>query len=127
VFVGIGTCINICTIILGSTLGILGGNRLPDRLRVLITDILGCITLINAADNLRSVWRPSFVNAVPVGWTTLGTLAALVLGGIVGYSLHIEARLENFGLTIRSRFASKDKGSFIEGFMAASLLFAIGP
>ena len=126
-FIGLGTCINICTIILGSTLGILGGNKLPDRLRVLITDILGCITLINAADNLRSVWSPSFVNAVPKGWTTLGTLAALILVGCLGYALHIEARLERFGLTIKSRFASRDRGSFIEGFMAASLLFAIGP
>ncbi len=126
-FVGFGTVINIGTIVLGSTLGILGGARFPEKLRILITDVLGCITLINAADNLRSVWSPSFLSAVPRGWTTLGTLAALIIGGVVGYLLHIEAKLEAFGLTIKNRFGSQGKGSFLEGFMAASLLFAIGP
>ena len=83
-FVGLGTVINVGTIVLGSTLGILGGARFPEKLRILITDVLGCVTLINAADNLRSVWAPTFVSAVPKGWTTLGTLAALILGGVVG-------------------------------------------
>jgi len=126
-FVGLGTVINIGTIVLGSTLGILGGARFPEKLRILITDVLGCVTLINAADNLRSIWAPTFVNAVPKGWTTLGTLAALILGGVVGYLLHIENRLESLGTAIKSRFGARDKGSFLEGFMAASLLFAIGP
>jgi uncharacterized membrane protein YqgA involved in biofilm formation len=126
-FVGLGTVINIGTIVLGSTLGIIGGARFPDKLRILITDVLGCVTLINAADNLRSVWAHSFVSAVPKGWTTLGTLAALILGGVVGYLLRIEGRLESFGSAIKKRFGARDKGSFLEGFMAASLLFAIGP
>ena len=126
-FVGIGTVINVATIVFGSSLGALGGARFPEKLRILVTDILGCITLINAADNLRSVWAHSFVSAVPKGWTTLGTLAALIIGGVVGYLLKIEVRLESFGSTIKNRFGSRDKGSFLEGFMAASLLFAIGP
>jgi uncharacterized membrane protein YqgA involved in biofilm formation len=126
-FVGIGTVINVLTIVTGASLGMLGGARFPEKLRILITDVLGCITLINAADNLRSVWAHSFVSAVPKGWTTLGTLAALILGGVLGYLLKIEIKLENFGSAIKKRFGARDKGSFLEGFMAASLLFAIGP
>ena len=110
-FVGLGTVINIGTIVLGSTVGIIAGSRFPEKLRILVTDILGCVTLINAADNLRSVWNHTFVSAVPKGWTTLGTLAALVLGGVVGYLLHIEGRLESFGTAIKSRFGSHDKGA----------------
>ncbi len=126
-FVGFGTVINIGTIVLGSALGILSGARFPDKLRTQITDILGCVTLINAADNLRSIWAPSFVAAVPRGWTTLGTLAALIVGGAIGYLLRIELRLESFGSHIKARFGARDEGSFLAGFMAASLLFAIGP
>lgn len=126
-FVGLGTVINVGTIVLGSTIGILGGSKFPERLRILITDVLGCITLINAADNLRSVWMHSFLSAVPKGWTTLGTLAALIIGGVVGYLLRIERRLEALGLSIKNRFGGKGNSSFLEGFMAASLLFAIGP
>jgi uncharacterized membrane protein YqgA involved in biofilm formation len=126
-FIGLGTCINIVTIVIGASAGVLAGNRLPEKLRLLVTDILGCVCLINAADGLRSIWNPLFTKAVPGGWTTLGTLAALLLGGVVGYFLRLEPRLEEFGQRIKSRFASRDTGSFIEGFMAASLLFAIGP
>ena len=126
-FIGLGTCINIATIVLGAGIGVLTGNRLPDRLRVLITEILGFVCLINAADCLKSVWNSNFVHSVPTGWTTLGTLAALLLGAIVGYFGGIEERLEAFGNRLKVRFASSDHGSFIEGFMAASLLFAIGP
>ncbi len=126
-FIGLGTCINIATIVLGAGVGVLTGNRLPDRLRVLITEILGFVCLINAADCLKSVWNSNFVHSVPIGWTTLGTLAALLLGAIVGYFAGLEERLEAFGNLLKARFASSDRGSFIEGFMAASLLFAIGP
>lgn len=126
-FVGLGTVINIFTILLGTCFGILGGSKFPHKLRILITDVLGCITIINAADNLRSVWAPAFISHVPKGWTTLGTLAALIIGGVVGYLLKIEGRLENLGNAIKERFQSKSEGNFLEGFMAASLLFAIGP
>lgn len=126
-FVGIGTVINVVAILLGSALGIFGGARFPEKLRILVTDVLGCVTLIAAADSLRSVWERSFQSAVPKGWTTLGVLTALIFGGIMGNLLRIEERLESFGLYIKSRFGRHDKGSFVEGFMAASLLFAIGP
>ena len=126
-FVGLGTVINVGAILLGSTLGILGGTRFPEKLRILVTDVLGCVTLIAAGDSLRSIWAPSFQSAVPKGWTTLGVLAALIFGGIVGNLLRIEERLESFGQYIKSRFGRHDQGSFLEGFMAASLLFAIGP
>ena len=126
-FVGLGSVINVATIILGTSLGVVGGARFPDKLRVLVTDVLGCVALINAADNLRSAWSKEFVLAVPKGWTTLGTLAALLIGGVIGYLLKIEDRLEIFGQRIKNRFGKHDKGNFIEGFMAASLLFVIGP
>ena len=82
-FVGFGTLINLLGIAGGSLLGVLFGNRIPEKTRSLITDALGCVTILAAADALREIWSPSFI------------------------------------ATHNSRF--------IEGFMAASLLFAIGP
>ena len=55
-FPGIGTVINICSIIVGSLLGVLIGKKLGDKLRILITDVLGCITAISAADALAAYW-----------------------------------------------------------------------
>ena len=69
-FVGLGTVINVGTIILGTTVGVAGGARFPDKLRIQVTDVLGFIVLINAADNLRTIWQQPFSSAVPKGWTT---------------------------------------------------------
>jgi len=51
-FAGIGTVLNISTIILGGALGVLIGAKISERLRNLILDALGCITIISAADAL---------------------------------------------------------------------------
>ena len=126
-FVGFGTLINILGIAGGSILGVLFGNRIPEKTRSLITDALGCVTILAAADALREIWSPGFIAALPKGWTLLTILTSLLLGAIVGSLLDIDMRLELFGTTLRSRFASGHNSRFVEGFMAASLLFAIGP
>ena len=126
-FVGFGTLINLLGIAGGSLLGVLFGNRIPEKTRSLITDALGCVTILAAVDALREIWRPSFIAALPKGWTLLTVLGSLLVGAIIGSLLDIEAKLENFGLFLRKRFAGTHNSRFIEGFMAASLLFAIGP
>jgi uncharacterized membrane protein YqgA involved in biofilm formation len=126
-FVGFGTLLNIVGIAGGSALGVLFGNRIPEKTRRLITDALGCVTMLAAVDALREIWNPSFISSLPKGWTILTVLASLLLGALVGSILQIEERLERFGVQLRSRFSRGEKGSFLDGFMAASLLFAIGP
>jgi uncharacterized membrane protein YqgA involved in biofilm formation len=41
--------------------------------------------------------------------------------------LRIEDRLENVGEHLRRRFRASGESTFVEGFVSASLLFAIGP
>ena len=126
-FVGFGTFLNVIGIIGGSVIGVLFGRHIPEKTRSLITDALGLVTFVAAADALRVVWNPLFVSALPKGWTLLTIIIALVLGALIGNLLKIEDCLESFGVLIRDRFSSSNRGNFIEGFMAASLLFAIGP
>lgn len=125
-FHGLGTVINVATIASGGLIGMFTGGKLSERAKSLVTDILGCITLLAAADSLLSLWSPEFVHSVPRGWTLLGTLFALIMGGAFGTALKLQDRLEGFGETLRQRFGG-DEHSFIAGFMAATLLFAIGP
>ena len=126
-FRGFGTLLNIVGIAGGATIGVLFGNRIPEKTRRLITDALGCVTMLAAVDALREIWNPRFISALPKGWTILTVLAALIIGGLVGALLRIEERLERFGISLRERVAHSEKGRFLDGFMAASLLFAIGP
>jgi uncharacterized membrane protein YqgA involved in biofilm formation len=127
---GLGTVINVVAILVGSSLGVLIGHRLPDRTRTTVTDALGLVTLVIGALNIASVRDADYVDAVGGGATLLIVLGALVIGGILGSLLGIEARLESLGGWLQSKLArgSQDgRGTFVEGFVDASLVFCIGP
>jgi len=126
-FPGFGTVLNILAIIIGGTLGVFIGGRISEKLRNLITDVLGCVTVISAADALSAYWDQDLQDAMPKGWVILVVVFSLLVGAVIGSLLRVEDRLENFGLNLKTRF-SKDGGSnFVEGFVSASLIFAIGP
>ena len=55
---GIGTVVNVATVLLGATIGVLLGNRLPVRTRDLVTDALGLVTLLIAGISAMAVARP---------------------------------------------------------------------
>jgi len=126
-FPGFGTVLNILAIIIGGTLGVFIGGRISEKLRNLITDVLGCVTIISAADALSAYWDKDLQAAMPQGWVILVVVFSLLAGAVIGSLLRIEDLLENFGIKQKKRF-SKDSGSnFVEGFVSASLIFAIGP
>ena len=126
-FIGIGTAINVATIILGASLGVFVGSRMPERTRSLITDVLGLITILGAASALIPMWGNRYISALPKGWALLVILASLLIGGILGSAAKLENRLDSFGEYLRKKFGAHESGTFIEGFVSASLLFAIGP
>lgn len=128
---GLGTIINVVAIVLGATLGTLAGNRLPARTRHTVTDALGMVVLVIGALNIASISDPTFRDAVGKSWPLLVVLGALVIGGIGGSLLRIEERIATFGGWLQIRLtrgrASDSRERFIEGFVAGSLLFCIGP
>lgn len=126
-FVGFGTVVNIFSIIGGAALGVLVGARMSSRTRALITDVLGLITLLGAVSALAPMWTDRYESALPKGWTLLAILGSLLIGGLIGSALSLESRLDSLGEKLRVRFGAHEESSFIEGFVSASLLFAIGP
>lgn len=127
---GLGTIINVVAILIGSGLGVFVGHRLPERTRVTITDALGLVTLVIGGVNLLALGDPDYRAAVSAGGTLLIVLGALLIGGMIGSLLRIEARLEGFGGWLQTkvgRGAGESRARFIEGFVSASLIFCIGP
>ena len=55
-FTGSGTVLNILTIVIGGALGVFIGAKISEKLRNLVTDVLGCVTIISAADALSAYW-----------------------------------------------------------------------
>jgi uncharacterized protein len=111
---GIGTVVNVVTILTGTCTGVVLGARLPERLRTSVLQAVGLVTLVIGAKEALSTRNVVF------------PLVALILGAAVGEALRIEDRLASMGDAVRSRFAPGED-RFVEGFVAASLLFCVGP
>ncbi len=132
-FPGIGTLVNMTTVLFGASLGVLVGHRLPERTRNLVTDALGLVTLLIAALGAMSVTDPRLVAAVGSSAPVLIVLGSLVIGGVVGSAVGVEDALERLGawlrgVLLRGRSGDRaDRERFVEGFVAASLLFCVGP
>ena len=113
---GLGTIINTATVLAGGGLGLLIGNRIPDRIRVIIVQVIGLVTI---AIGLRDV-----INTDNMVFPLVG----MVLGAIVGELLRIEDRLEHLGEILRRKFTKPESESkFVTGFVTATLLFCVGP
>ena len=59
-FRGFGTVLNVVTVVIGSGLGLLLGQRLPQRTRDVVTDGLGLTTLLIAAVSAGAALDPTF-------------------------------------------------------------------
>ncbi len=116
-----GTLINVASVIVGSALGALLGNRLPEKMRQTVLHGLGLITLtigISMAIGTQNILIPLF---------------SILIGGILGEALRIEDALERLGKWSEARLgrltgagASAD-GRTAQGFITASLVFCVGP
>ncbi len=139
-FPGIGTVVNVATVLLGTGIGVLVGHRLHQRTRDVVTDGLGLVTLLIAASAASSITDRDWSAAVGDSAPMLIVLASLVLGGILGSLLRIEDRLEGFGSWLQDALqrrsshgsasgavAGADRQRFIEGFVTSSLVFCVGP
>ncbi|MBZ9714321.1 DUF554 domain-containing protein [Deinococcus multiflagellatus] len=116
-----GTLVNVGTVLAGTALGLLIGHRLPERTQRTLLQTLSLVTLFLGLDMAASLNRVSG-GAVPGVILALISLAA---GAVLGEALRIEEALERLGETLKRRF--RGGGRFTEGFVAASLLFCVGP
>jgi uncharacterized membrane protein YqgA involved in biofilm formation len=135
VFPGLGTLVNIVSVLIGTLIGVLVGHRLTLRTRDVVTDGLGLVTLLIAAVSAASITDADWSAAVGDSAPMLIVLGSLITGGIVGSLLRIEDRLEGFGAWLQTRLQARARGReesaerqrFIEGFVASSLVFCVGP
>jgi len=127
----LGTLLNVAAILVGATIGVLLGNRLPDKMSKTLTDAMGLVVLVIGALNLFALQDAEFTKAVTSSGTLLVVLGALLIGGVLGSLIGIDNRLTHFGTWLQLKTSklgkAGDKDKFIEGFVNASLLFTIGP
>ncbi len=114
-----GTLLNVAAVLVGGFVGLFFGARIPERFKSTVIAGMGLFTLALGAQMFLNTQNPLIV------------LGALILGALLGEWWRIEDGLHNFGALLEKRFAKDDsaEGSarFIRGFLAASLLFCVGP
>ena len=131
--IGLGTLVNISTIVAGAAIGVVIGHKLPERTHRVVTDGLALIVLVMGGMNLASLADTEYVAAVGGTATFLIVVGSVIIGSIVGSLIGIEKAIGKFGDFIHSRVSKGSKGTsagrerFIQGFVDASLIFAIGP
>jgi uncharacterized membrane protein YqgA involved in biofilm formation len=113
-----GTFINVAAVLAGTAVGVAFGARLPAGLQHRVLAGLGLVTAVIGVD-LALAWRDT---------SPLYVLGAVLLGGLIGETLGIEARLQRVGDRLQARLQRDGRHSTVsEAFFTASLLFCVGP
>jgi uncharacterized membrane protein YqgA involved in biofilm formation len=112
---GLGTIINVITVIIGSGLGLLLRNRLGDIYKSIILQGVGIITIVIG---MQMALKTNNI---------LILLISVIFGGIFGQMMRLEENLDTLADRIKNRFARKDDVFFSEGFITASIIFCVGP
>jgi len=116
-----GTWINVLAIACGTALGLILRGRFLSQVLPILKQAIGLITMFVSINMANSLFK---VKAGVLDGVIL-SLISLIIGGIIGEFGQIEKHLESIGDWLKAKF--KGKGKFTEGFVAASLLFCIGP
>ena len=120
-----GTLLNVATVMLGTTIGLLAGARVPRRMQESLTTGLGFFTLVIGLSMALRI----FTDPAARPGDELAVLAGLLVGVAVGELLHLHDGLESVGAWFQRRL-SRGEGEpsrIAEGFVTASLVFCVGP
>ncbi|MCC6147425.1 MAG: DUF554 domain-containing protein [Anaerolineaceae bacterium] len=114
-----GTWINVTAVFAGSLLGLMLGQRIPERIRHTVMSAIGFFTL---ALGIQMFIKTT--NAIVV-------LLSLLIGVLLGEWWKIEDRIEKLGkwieLRLSGRSSDQEQSHFVQGFLATSLLYCVGP
>jgi uncharacterized protein len=116
-----GTFLNIATVLIGGTLGLLFGARLPERLKSTVIAGMGLFTGAVGIQMFLKTQNPLYV------------LGGLLIGSLLGEWWRIEDGLQSLGGWLEKHIYRKQEtdlekeNRFIRGFLTASLLFCVGP
>jgi hypothetical protein len=115
---GLGTVVNVATVVAGTAVGLLVGRRVPERVRQTVLAGIGLTVL--------GVGIASFLNTR----NAVFPVVSIVIGGLIGELLNLEDRLERAGERLRE-IAERGRTAvgesrFVEGYVTATLTFCVG-
>lgn len=109
----IGSLINALVVILGGLIGMLLGNRLPDRVREIVFQGLGMCTLVIGMSMALKTGNPLYM------------VGSVLLGALIGEGLRLEDGIARGSDRLKKALRSGNS-RFTDGFVSATVLFCIG-
>lgn len=103
----IGTLFNTVAVAVGSSVGLIAGNRISDKAQAHILQVFGLFTVALSAQMFMEMKE------------AIDIFLALVTGSLIGQTLNLNSRFLNF----LARFDSAESAT---GFIKATLLFCVG-
>jgi uncharacterized membrane protein YqgA involved in biofilm formation len=130
---GLGVVANVIAVVVGTAIGLVFGRFITERFRKIAFYALGLSTFSIGAWMVVS----GLIKADAAGskYAFLVLVGSLVIGGLTGEAVGVEAALERFGHWLRSMAvkvpflkstAGEGEHQMVEGFVVASLLFCVG-
>ena len=102
----LGTLYNVITVAVGSSIGLVLGQRVPNGMRKAVFSALGLFTLLMGVDMMMDITRP------------MAAFMALVVGAIVGHLVGLDARVKKAA----DRLGKGEGAALVQ----STLLFCIG-
>jgi len=124
---GLGTALNVATVLVGGGLGLAAGERIPARVSHTVVQVLGLFSIVLGV-------RTALLAAVSHGPAPdlAIVLLALLVGTVIGSWLDIDGVLARFGDAVERRLSgeaapAETQGRLAVAFVTTSLLFCVGP
>lgn len=123
--VGMGTIVNVCAVIVGSSIGMFLNGGLKQRFQDILMQALGLSTIfLGLAGTLKGIF---VIHGSALDTTgTMVMIISLVVGGLLGEVINIEDKIESFGEWLKQKARSGGDSKFVEGFVTATLVICIG-
>lgn len=110
----LGTVVNFIAIIIGGLTGVFFGKYFSDKLKETVIQGIALTVLVIG---LQMALKTNNVLIV---------ILSLVIGGVIGETIDIQARLNDLGQSLEKRLSSQGNGQFTKAFVTTSLIYCVG-
>lgn len=127
---GLGTIINVCCIVAGGLVGLVGKRFISRRLQDALLKACGLSVIFlglgGALEKMLSVATAADGSVALSSGGTMMILVSLAAGLAIGEAIDLDARFEALGNWLREKTGSSEDATFVDGFVTASLTVCIG-
>lgn len=127
---GLGTIINVCCIVAGGLVGLVGKRFISQRLQDALLKACGLSVIFlglgGALEKMLTVATAADGSVALSSGGTMMILVSLAAGSAIGEAIDLDARFEALGSWLREKTGSSGDAAFVDGFVTASLTVCIG-